>query len=760
MGIGRAFGLGGSGGIFDRKVELVADLTSAFKTLNQELQKTRDLSAEISRNLKTARGGGGDLFDTSSRSTGTKDPIQNDGSQTGGNGGFNLQSALNFGAKVGGFAMTAMPTVQNAFASNLSASQAGFYSGQGLGYGEAQQRFLSRQGTFGSQEEVYATQRLMNRYAMQGSNSPVFQANVAAMSNLVPGSNSAAVGAVQALNQARNVNMLRMIGVNVRGANGMMREIPEIAKDFWNALLRSRGGKAFTKADLEFSMQPGNVLYSTMQQYFGNDPVLFDGIRNQLMMMAGGASAEAASSKPSTENQGLSTKASNSRAKLTAAQTNATIAFSADELKGYEQANTALININDKMAQIIKSTDAWGKMLQKIAQGKGLLDTLGASGNGATSGLMGLFGGGAANFLGSYFGAKGIKGGFSSLFNSGKNLLGKAGSILKTGGQSLGKWGPLAALLSGWSGYNDRGDNGGTFDWGSVGKSAGTAFVAGEVLGGAETLGLSGLVAALVAGGGNIAGQLLKGDRRGGDDTSTTANTILGMSRPLAGNPQITSPYGTVRYLTFKNGQKSPSYGKPHGGVDYGVPEGTPVYATKDGVLSSLYDEGGFGNYASINQEDGKTTYYGHLSRISIPTGQKVKAGDLIGYSGNSGNSTGPHLHFEVRDGANKIDPLEYLNGASDASGTSTANPLSGQLMISASKSGGFTLGRGGEGDVAASVNGTVNNKNLPNGTSINYGGVTVTMNFPAGNYNKQEIKQAIHEALSYDSIRKAAVSS
>ena len=168
-------------------------------------------------------GGGGSIFDTSNHSSGTKDATQNDGSQSGGNGGFNLgnilKTALNIVGKGASAALQAMPTVEETLMQNTMASQAGFASGRGLGFGNAQAIQLGQRGTFGSPNDVYAAQGLMTQYGMQGSNNAVFQSNVAAMSNLVPTGNGAdAVRAVQALNQAKNVNMLRMIGVNVRGA--------------------------------------------------------------------------------------------------------------------------------------------------------------------------------------------------------------------------------------------------------------------------------------------------------------------------------------------------------------------------------------------------------------------------------------------------------------------------------------------------------------------------------------------------------------
>jgi murein DD-endopeptidase MepM/ murein hydrolase activator NlpD len=248
----------------------------------------------------------------------------------------------------------------------------------------------------------------------------------------------------------------------------------------------------------------------------------------------------------------------------------------------------------------------------------------------------------------------------------------------------------------------------------------------------------------------------------GGDDTSNSSNVSTNGSRPLAGNPQITSGFGIVRNLLNAKGLKTASYGKPHGGVDFGVGEGTPIYAVKDGDVSPITsDPNGFGNYVSINHPDGKTSFYGHMSKVAATPGGKVKAGDVVGYSGNSGNSTGPHLHFEVRDGATKIDPLAYISGANstpDSSGGATAHPLYGGLKLSGGSSG-LSLPAGGEGDVGTPVYGIKGMHQNSNGVAINYGGVNITMNFPQGNYDTQKIKDAVRDVISYDNIRKHAVS-
>lgn len=107
-----------------------------------------------------------------------------------------------------------------------------------------------------------------------------------------------------------------------------------------------------------------------------------------------------------------------------------------------------------------------------------------------------------------------------------------------------------------------------------------------------------------------------------------------------------------------------------HNGRDYALPAGTPVLAAEDGTVTRAdMDSSGYGIHIRIKNTLGGGTIYGHLSKTTVKAGQKVKAGEKIGYSGNTGNSTGPHLHFEVRTDINKcsscVDPRTVLDGVS-----------------------------------------------------------------------------------------------
>jgi murein DD-endopeptidase MepM/ murein hydrolase activator NlpD len=108
-----------------------------------------------------------------------------------------------------------------------------------------------------------------------------------------------------------------------------------------------------------------------------------------------------------------------------------------------------------------------------------------------------------------------------------------------------------------------------------------------------------------------------------------------------------------------------PVLGTPrmHNGQDFSVPYGTDVYATGDGkIIESGWNSGGFGNYIVIDHGYGLQTVYGHLSEIKVVKGLNVKRGDLIGISGSSGLSSGPHLHYQVEQLGHHVNPINFFN--------------------------------------------------------------------------------------------------
>lgn len=101
---------------------------------------------------------------------------------------------------------------------------------------------------------------------------------------------------------------------------------------------------------------------------------------------------------------------------------------------------------------------------------------------------------------------------------------------------------------------------------------------------------------------------------------------------------------------------------KFHAGLDFTAPQGTPIYATADGrIKEANYNEGGFGNHVVINHGYGYETLYGHMVRVKARVGQLVKRGEVIGWVGNTGKSTGPHCHYEVHKNGPAVDPVYFF---------------------------------------------------------------------------------------------------
>lgn len=99
-----------------------------------------------------------------------------------------------------------------------------------------------------------------------------------------------------------------------------------------------------------------------------------------------------------------------------------------------------------------------------------------------------------------------------------------------------------------------------------------------------------------------------------------------------------------------------------HAGLDFTAPTGTPIYATADGVVQIAgFNTDGYGNKVVINHGFGYQTLYGHMARVKAKVGQSVKRGEVIGYIGNTGKSTGPHCHYEVIKRGSKVDPVYYF---------------------------------------------------------------------------------------------------
>ena len=125
------------------------------------------------------------------------------------------------------------------------------------------------------------------------------------------------------------------------------------------------------------------------------------------------------------------------------------------------------------------------------------------------------------------------------------------------------------------------------------------------------------------------------------------------LSMPIKSNFRFTSGFG-------------PRWGRMHEGTDFAGPIGTPIYATADGVVTHAGWSSGYGRLIKIQHDFGIETRYAHLNSMDVRVGQRVSRGDKIGGLGNSGRSTGPHLHYEIRQSGEATNPMNYIRAGQD----------------------------------------------------------------------------------------------
>ena len=155
----------------------------------------------------------------------------------------------------------------------------------------------------------------------------------------------------------------------------------------------------------------------------------------------------------------------------------------------------------------------------------------------------------------------------------------------------------------------------------------------------------------------------------GPDPDASRANGILdrmdriNLYRIAAERAPFDIPVKSNFRFTSGFGQR---WGRLHAGTDFAGPVGTPIYATADGVVVSASWSSGYGRLIKIQHEFGIETRYAHLNAMNVSVGQRVSRGQRIGDMGNSGRSTGPHLHYEVRVGGSPVNPMIYIRAGQD----------------------------------------------------------------------------------------------
>jgi hypothetical protein len=253
---------------------------------------------------------------------------------------------------------------------------------------------LMKAGTATNKFDAVNAYATAAQYGLSGPNMQAMMMGNAAMSNLTPGigleGSTRAYGAMQ---QARNVNMLRGIGIKIRGEDGSMKPMPQIIDELWRKINREKvGGSPLTVDDVRISLQPGNALASMLDQYFGNDPLLRKQVEDGLIFKArtgGGAIKEGKAGKQAAEGVGATTAAVSSLSQRTAESTK-TLGQVADALAaGFTEGNRALSRVSGMMNFL----DRWTGILKLAGSMKGFGDVLASGGNFMIGGFSALMGG-------------------------------------------------------------------------------------------------------------------------------------------------------------------------------------------------------------------------------------------------------------------------------------------------------------------------------------------------------------------------------
>lgn len=385
------------------KTKLVNDMISLMQKLFFEFDKIDNKSKSIFNNLRGTNSVIGGMSGGGASGGGSRSIASGGGTFSGGfsskaSGVMGLISAagsavLGIGASIA----TMMPTVQEAVSSQLLTSQAKFTGMQGNV--NATVRAAMGQGTASSSSDL---QQAIAQGAAGGvlPGLPGYKGilnGVAQISNLT-GSFQSAMQATTSLNSAGSVNTLRMMGIQVRGANGAERNPAAVFKDIWDFAVAQTGGR-LNASNMAISLQPGNGLYNLLQAASAGDPNLFNALQNAAIQFSKGGSL----SRASTTHTGQTTKALNSQSDLYASQFGLTAAAQNAEAKGFLEANHLLVKVTDKLSHIVSSSAAAAWALKQLAKGETLAGSKAGQAGGGIMASIGGFLKKAAPIAGAFF---------------------------------------------------------------------------------------------------------------------------------------------------------------------------------------------------------------------------------------------------------------------------------------------------------------------------------------------------------------------
>jgi len=570
--------------------------------------------------------------------------------------------------------MSMAPNTMAAVTQRLGADSYAFASGMSSRGAILQ---ANRQVGGGATSAMGPTMAAMNLaysgYTANSKSSMNIMSQIAGLSAQSGMTNEQAASSVSSMNGM----MFLRAGIRIRDNNGNLKPIDQIINSVYNFLYR---GRQITSEEAQLVYQPNSRSNSTITQLAGGDPVLIQAIQAGIVARTRAKSNKAYSSAMNSNdpNKMLNLmgvdKSSPARANFRYQSSEAKKLGATEKglVGGYDTALRATASVNDGFSTM---AGLLGPVNDGLMALKGILQTLpGAGGTGATLSSLASAAGGigtaaiGAKYIGASFGGS-TGGRFASMAEKfgGKALLsGKA--LLRGGAFALG------GNLIGNAIKGDAEHGSGRSRLGNAAKYAGYGAAIGSFFPGFGTAIGAGLGAVFGAatGGPGDSGNL---GTAGGDSYPAT-NSSYAMPVPRA--TPVTSPFGP------RDNSMHPGISKNHRGIDYGMPEGSPVYAAADGVVKEVGTAGAYGTFILIKHGDGTTTRYAHLKQPLVSRGDHVTAGQKIAKSGGkpgspgAGNSTGPHLHFEMTDKHGvKVNPAPILAGHTLVSPSPTPSPSS-----------------------------------------------------------------------------------
>ena len=563
------------------------------------------------------------------------------------------------------------------------------YSPTSLGYKQLQTSTMGAlggkfgRGVSGIGEDAAAAAILTQQYGYAPGSSPYLQSmrEVGGAYRQFNMSNAAAATAIGGLQTGAMGANLYQYGISQFDKNGNPVSESQMAKQLFNRIFQGRGqGNAKgVQQSLQYGLAGADLnamgFSADQQQLFKAQFLALAQNKNaDLSKMSGAGNPNAAGQQ------------------IITSQTNLMQASQDSMIKGYQAAATTITDVNKKMAQFGQSVIEAKAYMQGLGQ-SGVGGALTSLIGGFTSGIKNIAEGMAALYAAEKLGIPLGKGGSTilgigkSAVGTGARALGRAAGVVGTAAGAGYVMGQGAKVIGSGTGLNKSSTGRDIVRGGGIAAAAGTGALIGFGLGGpvgavAGTVigGISGFFGA--GGGSSYGGFGASFGAKGGAYSKTPGNTSAISPYSGQSNKQtLSSPIpGTAPTTMY--GAKDPGMWNGaknyHTGDDYAVPVGTSVKAVADGTVYDDSPGADFGVYVQVDHGNGYQTLYGHLQSRSVKIGQKVVTGQEIGKSGQSGNVTGPHLHFEVRKGKNNpVDPSQFLTGTGGTKQTVSGKTVS-----------------------------------------------------------------------------------